>query len=146
MVKSNSAIRIKSNLQLKPCVHDAGRAQIKWSPEFCATGLGNGNSRKQLCIQQPLNIYELFCGAETFSLGQTGDHSGQPESEQAILDFAGVYEFCVADWLPAGCEIGNQLHPNAMNVAPQPEPQAHAGRAIRLDNKCGFSGTENRKV
>lgn len=99
--------------------------------------------RKLSRIADPLNVDELFCGAETFALGQTGGHRGQPVSKQTVLDFAGVDEFCVADWLPAGCEIGNQLNPHAVQVATQPEPQAHAGSAITLDNKCGLGWAEN---
>jgi len=99
--------------------------------------------RKLSRIAYPLNVDELFCGAETFPLGQTRHHCGQPVSEQAVLNLAGVDEFCVADWLPAGCEIGDQLHPHAMQVATQPKPQAHAGGAIGFDNKCGLGWAEN---
>lgn len=102
--------------------------------------------RKLSRIADTLNVDELFCGAETFALGQTGDHGGKPVGEQAVLDFAGVDQLCIANWLTVGCEIGNQAHPNAVHVAPQPEPQAHAGRAIVFDNECGFCWAENGYV
>lgn len=99
--------------------------------------------RKLSRIADPLNVDEFFCGAETFALGQTGDHGSQPVGEQAVLDFSGVDKFCVADWLTTRREIGNQLNPHAVQVATQPEPQAHTGSAIGLDNKCGLGWAEN---